>query len=161
MATIVCKMEDHPKSRMFRGYIAMLVVIKPFRGMGIGELPTTDPKHMFINCAQLQSRFGPGRLKTSKVLQDVYLSQASRTKSQGTILGVLKKGRCLDHSQHSLTNSDLLPEHSLTFAIKAKADVIELHYYGSFKGFAILCVGKTRVYFRHSCKSDPRSGRIT
>ncbi|GAQ89761.1 peptide alpha-N-acetyltransferase [Klebsormidium nitens] len=37
VATIVCKMEDHPKSRMFRGYIAMLVVIKPFRGMGIGS----------------------------------------------------------------------------------------------------------------------------
>jgi peptide alpha-N-acetyltransferase len=37
VATIVCKIEEHQKSRMFRGYIAMLVVIKPYRGKGIGK----------------------------------------------------------------------------------------------------------------------------
>jgi len=36
VGTVVCKMGDHRNST-FRGYIAMLVVIKPFRGRGIGN----------------------------------------------------------------------------------------------------------------------------
>ncbi|XP_034898340.1 N-alpha-acetyltransferase MAK3 isoform X2 [Populus alba] len=35
VGTVVCKMGDHWNST-FRGYIAMLVVIKPYRGRGIG-----------------------------------------------------------------------------------------------------------------------------
>ena len=34
MGTVVCKMGEH--RHRFRGYIAMLVVIKPYRGKGIG-----------------------------------------------------------------------------------------------------------------------------
>lgn len=36
VGTVVCKMGDHRNST-FRGYIAMLVVIKPYRGRGIGN----------------------------------------------------------------------------------------------------------------------------
>ena len=36
VGTVVCKMGDHRNST-FRGYIAMLVVIKPNRGRGIGN----------------------------------------------------------------------------------------------------------------------------
>lgn len=36
MGTVVCKMGEHRDT--FRGYIAMLVVIKPYRGKGIGML---------------------------------------------------------------------------------------------------------------------------
>ncbi|KAH8518059.1 hypothetical protein H0E87_000022 [Populus deltoides] len=40
VGTVVCKMGDHRNST-FRGYIAMLVVIKPYRGRGIAtELVT-------------------------------------------------------------------------------------------------------------------------
>uniref|UniRef100_A0A6N2MPC6 N-acetyltransferase domain-containing protein n=1 Tax=Salix viminalis TaxID=40686 RepID=A0A6N2MPC6_SALVM len=40
VGTVVCKMGDHRDSK-FRGYIAMLVVIKPYRGRGIAtELVT-------------------------------------------------------------------------------------------------------------------------
>ncbi|XP_034898341.1 N-alpha-acetyltransferase MAK3 isoform X3 [Populus alba] len=40
VGTVVCKMGDHWNST-FRGYIAMLVVIKPYRGRGIAtELVT-------------------------------------------------------------------------------------------------------------------------
>jgi peptide alpha-N-acetyltransferase len=35
VGTVVCKMGEHRGS--FRGYIAMLVVLKPYRGRGIGE----------------------------------------------------------------------------------------------------------------------------
>lgn len=35
MGTVVCKMGEHRST--FRGYIAMLVVIKPYRGRGIGN----------------------------------------------------------------------------------------------------------------------------
>lgn len=35
MGTVVCKMGQHRNT--FRGYIAMLVVIKPYRGRGIGN----------------------------------------------------------------------------------------------------------------------------
>lgn len=35
MGTVVCKMGEHRNT--FRGYIAMLVVIKPYRGRGIGN----------------------------------------------------------------------------------------------------------------------------
>ncbi|KAL5582503.1 hypothetical protein UlMin_014945 [Ulmus minor] len=39
VGTVVCKMSEHRNS--FRGYIAMLVVIKPYRGKGIAtELVT-------------------------------------------------------------------------------------------------------------------------
>lgn len=34
VGTVVCKMGEH--RNIFRGYIAMLVVIKPYRGRGIG-----------------------------------------------------------------------------------------------------------------------------
>lgn len=37
MGTVVCKMGEHRGT--FRGYIAMLVVLKPYRGKGIGECP--------------------------------------------------------------------------------------------------------------------------
>jgi len=36
VGTVVCKMGDHRNST-FRGYIAMLVVIKPYRGRDIGN----------------------------------------------------------------------------------------------------------------------------
>ncbi|KAI5427985.1 N-alpha-acetyltransferase mak3, variant 3 [Lathyrus oleraceus] len=36
VGTVVCKMGEHRNT--FRGYIAMLVVIKPYRGRGIGKL---------------------------------------------------------------------------------------------------------------------------
>ena len=36
VGTVVCKMGDHRNST-FRGYIAMLVVIKPYRGRSIGN----------------------------------------------------------------------------------------------------------------------------
>lgn len=36
VGTVVCKMGEHRNT--FRGYIAMLVVIKPYRGRGIGNL---------------------------------------------------------------------------------------------------------------------------
>lgn len=35
VGTIVCKMGEHRQT--YRGYIAMLVVIKPYRGRGIGN----------------------------------------------------------------------------------------------------------------------------
>ncbi|VAH03304.1 unnamed protein product [Triticum turgidum subsp. durum] len=35
VGTVVCKMGEHRGA--FRGYIAMLVVLKPYRGRGIGE----------------------------------------------------------------------------------------------------------------------------
>lgn len=35
MGTVVCKMGEHRNA--YRGYIAMLVVIKPYRGKGIGN----------------------------------------------------------------------------------------------------------------------------
>ncbi|KAK3003362.1 hypothetical protein RJ639_020182 [Escallonia herrerae] len=45
IGTVVCKMGDHRNS--FRGYIAMLVVIKPYRGKGIAtELVTRSIKVM-------------------------------------------------------------------------------------------------------------------
>ncbi|AEC09492.1 unnamed protein product [Arabidopsis thaliana] len=45
VGTIVCKMGDHRQT--FRGYIAMLVVIKPYRGRGIAsELVTRAIKAM-------------------------------------------------------------------------------------------------------------------
>lgn len=37
VGTVVCKMGEH--RRTFRGYIAMLVVLKPYRGQGIGIFP--------------------------------------------------------------------------------------------------------------------------
>ncbi|WVZ05372.1 hypothetical protein V8G54_018718 [Vigna mungo] len=46
VGTVVCKMGEHRNT--FRGYIAMLVVIKPYRGRGIGttELVTRSIKVM-------------------------------------------------------------------------------------------------------------------
>ncbi|EOA27911.1 hypothetical protein CARUB_v10024084mg, partial [Capsella rubella] len=45
IGTVVCKMGDHRQT--FRGYIAMLVVIKPYRGRGIAsELVTRSIKAM-------------------------------------------------------------------------------------------------------------------
>jgi GNAT superfamily N-acetyltransferase len=35
VGTVVCKMGEHRGA--FRGYIAMLVVLKPYRGRGIGD----------------------------------------------------------------------------------------------------------------------------
>ncbi|CAK9166168.1 unnamed protein product [Ilex paraguariensis] len=35
VGTVVCKMGEHRNT--FRGYIAMLVVLKPYRGRGIGD----------------------------------------------------------------------------------------------------------------------------
>ncbi|GFS40190.1 acyl-CoA N-acyltransferases (NAT) superfamily protein [Actinidia rufa] len=37
VGTVVCKMGEHRNT--FRGYIAMLVVLKPYRGRGIGLSP--------------------------------------------------------------------------------------------------------------------------
>ncbi|KAJ4847749.1 N-alpha-acetyltransferase mak3 [Turnera subulata] len=46
VGTVVCKMGEH-RNATFRGYIAMLVVIKPFRGRGIAtELVTRSIKVM-------------------------------------------------------------------------------------------------------------------
>lgn len=36
VGTVVCKMGEHRNS--LRGYIAMLVVLKPYRGRGIGDI---------------------------------------------------------------------------------------------------------------------------
>ncbi|KAJ9132888.1 hypothetical protein P3X46_033713 [Hevea brasiliensis] len=37
VGTVVCKMGEH-RNTTLRGYIAMLVVIKPYRGRGIGDI---------------------------------------------------------------------------------------------------------------------------
>lgn len=42
VGTVVCKMGQHRNT--FRGYIAMLVVIKPYRSRGIGNFP--NPRHL-------------------------------------------------------------------------------------------------------------------
>ncbi len=43
VGTIVCKMGQHRNT--FRGYIAMLVVIKPYRGKGIGQCLSCNFPH--------------------------------------------------------------------------------------------------------------------
>ncbi|XP_073286007.1 N-alpha-acetyltransferase MAK3-like [Primulina huaijiensis] len=51
VGTVVCKMGDHRHT--FRGYIAMLVVIKPYRGKGIAtELVTRSIKVMMESCCE-------------------------------------------------------------------------------------------------------------
>lgn len=42
VGTVVCKMGEHRGA--FRGYIAMLVVLKPYRGRGIGEPSFDSPR---------------------------------------------------------------------------------------------------------------------
>ena len=37
LATVVCKMDRHKCTNMMRGYLAMLVVEKPYRALGVGE----------------------------------------------------------------------------------------------------------------------------
>ncbi|XP_024440106.1 N-alpha-acetyltransferase MAK3 isoform X2 [Populus trichocarpa] len=53
VGTVVCKMGDHRNST-FRGYIAMLVVIKPYRGRGIG------PFFVFLHLGWHLQRIGCG-----------------------------------------------------------------------------------------------------
>ncbi|KAJ6950542.1 hypothetical protein NC651_004269 [Populus alba x Populus x berolinensis] len=47
VGTVVCKMGDHRNST-FRGYIAMLVVIKPYRGRGIGYQNSSNELHDYL-----------------------------------------------------------------------------------------------------------------
>ncbi len=37
LGTVVCKMDRHKCTNMVRGYLAMLVVEKPYRALGVGE----------------------------------------------------------------------------------------------------------------------------
>ena len=42
LATVVCKMDRHKCTNMMRGYLAMLVVEKPYRALGVGERGCRD-----------------------------------------------------------------------------------------------------------------------
>ena len=55
MGTVVCKMGQHRNT--FRGYIAMLVVIKPYRGRGVGNFlicAIDDFQFNFVTLINLQ-----------------------------------------------------------------------------------------------------------
>jgi ribosomal protein S18 acetylase RimI-like enzyme len=59
VGTVVCKMGEHRGA--FRGYIAMLVVLKPYRGRGIGDallLLLFYCCFWLLNCCHLCSRQG-------------------------------------------------------------------------------------------------------
>lgn len=51
--TVVCKMEPHKE--LMRGYIAMLVVEKAFRGLGIGEPPFAACVILLLICTSFCS----------------------------------------------------------------------------------------------------------
>ena len=42
LGTVVCKMDRHKCTNMMRGYLAMLVVEKPYRALGVGEQGCLD-----------------------------------------------------------------------------------------------------------------------
>lgn len=48
--TVVCKMERH-REKLMRGYVAMLVVDKTFRGKGAGRLASLSARHAGLHLA--------------------------------------------------------------------------------------------------------------
>ena len=88
LGTVVCKMDRHKCTNMMRGYLAMLVVEKPYRALGVGERGCWDGLGDILLRGMWAAALAPGKPRRAVEWVSLDAARLGRLLAQAAMLVV-------------------------------------------------------------------------